>query len=157
MADIFLPNAKPGVKRKQENVATKADKRKYEDKRDRCFQEHWLEKIPWLQHDERGMRCTICCNFYDCSKQQQGSSMKNLFLTETEVTVVDENEVEGSDTENEQEKQTEPVNVVEQTDEEDSEIESETSSSECEMSEEETFKSINRIIEYEIEYVSVAK
>ena len=49
------------------------------------------------------------------------------------------------------------MNVVEQTDEEDSEIESETSSSECEMSEEETFKSINRIIEYEIEYVSVAK
>jgi hypothetical protein len=30
--------SKPGVKRKQENVATKADKRKYEDKRDRCFQ-----------------------------------------------------------------------------------------------------------------------
>jgi hypothetical protein len=39
------------------------------------------------------------------------------------------------------------VNAVEQTDEEDSE--SETSSSECEMSEEETFRSINRIIEYE--------
>jgi hypothetical protein len=38
-----------------------------------------------------------------------------LFLTETEVTVVDENEVEGSDKENEQEEQTEPVNVVEQT------------------------------------------
>ena len=38
------------IKRKQENVATKADKRKYEDKRDRCFQEHWLEKIPWLQN-----------------------------------------------------------------------------------------------------------
>jgi hypothetical protein len=46
-----------------------------------------------------------------------------LFLTETEVTVVDENEVEGSDKENEQEEQTEPVNVVEQTDEEDSESE----------------------------------
>ena len=76
----FSPNVKPGVKRKQENVATKVDKRKYEDKRDRCFQEHWLEKIPWLQHDERGMRCTICCNFYDNSKQQ-GSSTKNLFLT----------------------------------------------------------------------------
>ena len=44
MADIFPPNAKPGVKRKQENVATKADKRKYEDKRDLCLQEHWLEK-----------------------------------------------------------------------------------------------------------------
>jgi hypothetical protein len=45
--------------------------------------------------------------------------------------------------------QTEPVNVVEQTDEEDSESEreSEMSSSECEMSEEETFRSINRIIE----------
>jgi hypothetical protein len=39
-----------------------------------------------------------------------------LFLRETEVTVVDENEVEGSDKENEQEEQTEPVNVVEQTD-----------------------------------------
>jgi hypothetical protein len=38
-----------------------------------------------------------------------------LFLTETEVTVVDENEVEGSDKENEQEEQTESVNVVEQT------------------------------------------
>ena len=61
------------------------------------------------------MRCTICCNFYDNSKQQKGSSTKNLFLTETEVTVVDENEVEGSDKENEQEEQTEPVNVVEQT------------------------------------------
>jgi hypothetical protein len=50
-------------------------------------------------------------------------------------------------------------NVVEQTDEEDSEIERESdmSSSECEMSEEETFKSIDRIIEYEIEYVSVVK
>jgi hypothetical protein len=47
----------------------------------------------------------------------------------------------------------EPVNVVEQTDEEDRE--SEMSSSECEMSEEETFRSINRIIEYEIEYVTV--
>ena len=47
----FSSNAKPGVKQKQENVATKADKRKYEDKRDRCFQ-HWLEKIPWLQHDK---------------------------------------------------------------------------------------------------------
>jgi hypothetical protein len=78
-----------------------------------------------LQHDERGMKCTICCNFYDNSKQQ-GSSTKNLFLTETEVTVVDENEVEGSDTENEQEEQTEPVNVVEQTDEEDSESERES-------------------------------
>jgi hypothetical protein len=55
------------------------------------------------------MRCTIFCNFYDNSKQQ-GSSTKNLFLTETEVTVVDENEVEGSDKENEQEEQTEPVN-----------------------------------------------
>jgi hypothetical protein len=42
--------------------------------------------------------------------------------------------------------QTEPVNVVEQKDEEDSE---------SEMSEEETFRSINRIIEYEIEYVTV--
>ena len=94
------------------------------------------------------MRCTICCNFYDNSKQQQGSSTKNLFLRETEDTVVDENEVEGSDKENEQEEQTEPVNVVEQTDEEDSERESE-------MSEEETFRSINRIIEYEIEYVTV--
>ena len=61
------------------------------------------------------MRCTICCNFYDNSKQQKGSSKKNLFLTETEVTVVDENEVEGSDKENEQEEQTESVNVVEQT------------------------------------------
>jgi hypothetical protein len=29
------------------------------------------------------------------------------------------------------------------------------SSSECEMSEKETFRSINRIIEYEIEYVTV--
>ena len=131
----FSPNAKPGVKRKQENVTTKADKRKYEDKRDRCFQEHchWLEKL----------RCTICCNFYHNSKQQW-SSTKNLFSTETEVTVVDENEVEGSDTENEQEEQTEPVNVVEQTDEEDGE--NEMSSSECEMSEEEIFRSINRII-----------
>jgi hypothetical protein len=63
---------------------------------------------------------------------------------------------EGSDKENEQEEQTEPVNVVEKTDEEDSESErgSEMSSSECEMSEEETFRSINRIIEYEIEYVT---
>jgi len=48
--------------------------------------------------------------------------------------------------ENEQEEQTEPVNVVEQTDEEDSESEREMSSSECEMSEEETFRGINRII-----------
>lgn len=82
---------------------------------------------------------------------------ESLRETETEVTVVDENEVEGSDKENEQEEQTEPVNVVEQTDEEDSESEreSEMSSSECEMSEEETFRSINRIIEYEIEYVTV--
>ena len=78
---------------------------------------------------------------------------ESLRETETEVTVVDENEVEGSDKENEQEEQTEPVNVVEQTDEEDSE--SEMSSFECEMSEEETFRSINRIIEYEIEYVTV--
>jgi hypothetical protein len=103
-----------------------------------------------LQHDERGTRCTICCNFYDNSKQQQGSSTKNLFLTETEVTVVDESQVEGSDKENEQEEQTEPMNVVEQTGEEDSESERES-----EMSEEETFRSINRIIEYEIEYVTV--
>ena len=72
----FSTNANPGVKRKQENVATKANNRKYEDKRDRCFQEHWLEKIPWLQHDERGMRCTICWNFYDNPKQQ-GSSTKS--------------------------------------------------------------------------------
>jgi hypothetical protein len=50
----FSPNANPGVKRKQENVATKADKRKYEDKRDRCFHEHWLEKIPWLQTRREG-------------------------------------------------------------------------------------------------------
>jgi hypothetical protein len=55
------------------------------------------------------------------------------------------------------EEQTEPVNVVEQTDEEDSESEreSEMSSFECEMSEEETFRSINRIIEYEIEVTSL--
>ena len=88
-----------------------------------------------------------------------GLKKESLREIETEVTVVDENEVEGSDKENEQDEQTEPVNVVEQTDEEDSESEreSETSSSECEMSEEETFRSINRIIEYEIEYVSVAK
>ena len=124
----FSPNAKPGVKRKQENVATKADKRKYEDKRDRCFQEHWLEK-------------RVC---------------ESLRETETEVTVVDENEVEGSDKENEQNEQTEPVNVVDEDDSE-SERESEMSSSECEMREEETFRSINRIIEYEIEYVSVVK
>ena len=41
-------------------------------------------------------------------------------------------------------------NVVERTDDEDSESEreSEMSSSECEMSKEETFRSINRIIEY---------
>ena len=71
---------------------------------------------------------------------------ESLRETETEVTVVGENEVEGSDKENEQEEQTEPVYVVEQTDEEDSE---------SEMSEEETFRSINRIIEYEIEYVTV--
>jgi hypothetical protein len=44
-----------------------------------------------------------------------------------------------------EEEQTEPVNVVEQTDEEDSERESEMSSSECEMSEEETLRSINRV------------
>jgi hypothetical protein len=68
------------VKWKQENVATKVDKRKYEDKHDRCFQEHWLEKIPWLQHDERDMRCTIYCNFYDNSKQQQGSWFCLFFL-----------------------------------------------------------------------------
>jgi hypothetical protein len=30
---------------------------------------------------QEGMRCTICCNFYDNSKQQQGSTKKNLFLT----------------------------------------------------------------------------
>ena len=121
----FSPNAKPGVKRKQENVATKADKRKYEDKR-----------------DLRKKKKRLC---------------ESLIETETEVTVVDENELEGSDKENEQEEQTEPVNVVEQTDEKDSESEreSEMSSSECEMSEEETFRSINRIIEYEIEYVTV--
>jgi hypothetical protein len=41
------------------------------------------------------------------------------------------------------------VNGVEQTDEEDSESEreSEMSSSECEMSEEETFRSINRVLD----------
>ena len=78
-----------------------------------------------------------------------GLKKESLRETETEVTVVDENEVEGSDKENEQEEQTEPMNVVEKTDEEDSESErgSEMSSSECEMSEE-TFRSINRIIEY---------
>jgi hypothetical protein len=37
------------------------------------------------------------------------------------------------------------MNVVEQTDEEDSESEREMSSTECEMSEEETFRSINRV------------
>ena len=86
--------------------------------------------------------------------QKKKRLCESLRETETEVTVVDENEVEGSDKENEQE---EPVNVVEQTDEEDSESEreSEMSNSECEMSEEETFRSINRIIEYEIEYVTV--
>jgi nitrogen fixation protein len=42
---------------------------------------------------------------------------RGLEEKETEVTVVDENEVEGSDKENEQEEQTEPVSVVEQTDE----------------------------------------
>ena len=47
--------------------------------------------------------------------------------------------------ENEQEEQTETVNVVEQTDEEDSESERES-----EMSEEETFRSINRIIKNEV-------
>jgi hypothetical protein len=41
-----------------------------------------------------------------------GHYTKNLFLTETEITVVNENKVEGSDKENEQEEQTEPVNVV---------------------------------------------
>ena len=98
------------------------------------------------------MRCTICCNFYDNSKQQKGSSTKNLFLTETEVTVVDENEVEGSDKENEQEEQT----TSECCRANRSERKSEMSSSECEMSEEETFRSINRIIEYEIEYVTAS-
>jgi hypothetical protein len=56
------------------------------------------------------------------------------------VTVVDENEVEESDKEKEQEEQTEPVNVVEQTDEKDTERESE-------MSEEEGIK-ISAITEY---------
>ena len=50
----------------------------------------------------------------------------HLRETATEFTVVDENEVEGSDKENEQEEQTEPVNVVEQTDEEDGESERES-------------------------------
>jgi hypothetical protein len=50
----FSPNVKPGVKWKQENVATKVDKRKYEDKR---------EKIPWLQYDERGMSTGACYDF----------------------------------------------------------------------------------------------
>ena len=86
-------------------------------------------------------------------QKRQKRLCESLRETETEVTVVDE--VEGSDKENEQKEQTEPVNVVEQTDEEESERESETSSSECEMSEEETFRSNNRIIEYEIEYVTV--
>jgi hypothetical protein len=51
------------------------------------------------------------------------------------------------------------VNVVEQTDEEDSESEreSEMSSSECEMSEEETFRSINRIIKDEVLSILIAK
>ena len=44
-----------------------------------------------------------------------GLKKESLRETETEVTVVDENEVEGSDKENEQEEQTESVNVVEQT------------------------------------------
>ena len=49
--------------------------------------------------------------------------------------------------------------VVEQTDEEDSESEreSEMSSSECEMSEEETFRSINRIIKDEVLSILIAK
>jgi hypothetical protein len=47
----FSPNTKPGVKWKQENVATKADKRKYEDKRDRCFQEHFTPGLVFGEKD----------------------------------------------------------------------------------------------------------
>jgi hypothetical protein len=61
-------------------------------------------------------------------KLQNRKIISIFFLTETEVTVV-----EGSDTENEQEEQTEPVNVVEQTDEEDSESERESEMSSHKM------------------------
>ena len=80
----FSPNTKPGVKRKQENVATKSDKKK-----------------------------RLC------------ERMRLPLLMRMKLREVIENE---------QKEQTEPVNVVEQTDGEDSESEreSEMSSSECE-------------------------
>jgi hypothetical protein len=88
----FSPNAKPGVKWKQENVATKSDKKKRLCERMR---------LPLLMR----MRLPL---------------LMRMRLSEV--------------IENEQKEQTEPVNVVEQTDEEDSESEreSEMSSSECE-------------------------
>jgi hypothetical protein len=61
-----------------------------------------------------------CFRFTPRLRKKKKRFCESLRETETEVTVVDDNEVEGSDKENEQEEQTEPVNVVEQTDEEDS-------------------------------------
>jgi hypothetical protein len=49
---------------------------------------------------------------YTWGKTEAGKRKRDFVRvgeTETEVTVVDENEVEGSDKENEQEEQTEPV------------------------------------------------
>jgi hypothetical protein len=125
--------AKPGVKRKQENVATKADKRKYEDKRDRCFQEHWLEKIPWLQHDAHlTLKAThltfsftftifLICLLYNI---HWFCLFFLLILFITSLILINNCNLSLFLSDYHKD------------------------SSECEMSEEETFRSINRIIEY---------
>ena len=76
----FSAGAKPGKRKREDIIGTKESKKQYEINRERQFQQHWLDKTPWLRYDDgKGMTCNICCEQNISSKQ--GSSYKNMFIT----------------------------------------------------------------------------
>ena len=76
----FSAGAKPGKRKREDIIGTKESKKQYEINRECQFQQHWLDKTPWLRYDDgKGMTCNICCEQNISSKQ--GSSYKNMFIT----------------------------------------------------------------------------
>ena len=45
----FSAGAKPGKRKRVDIIGTKESKTQYEINRERQFQQHWLDKTPWLR------------------------------------------------------------------------------------------------------------
>ena len=122
----FSAGAKPGKWKREDIIGTKESKKQYEINRERQFQQHWLDKTPWLWYDDgKGMTCSICC-------EQNISSKQGDEINRTREKIKNENELERESENDEDDKSREKIKTVE-----------------SEMSEEETLRAIT---EYEIEY-----